>query len=118
MYDVLASLVEKGLANARGGNPAVYAAHRPEAAIRRLVATRREQLEALERDAEAVIEELTPAYREGLTQRERLEYIEVLRGARVIGDRFDELQHAVQREILIFAEERRTPSGPRTTSRE
>lgn len=102
VYDVLASLVEKGLASMRAGNPARYAAMEPESAIRRLVADRREQLDRLESDAQDVIDELAPAYREGLTHTDPLEYIEVLHDRRAISERFDELQASVEREILIF----------------
>ncbi len=102
VYDVLASLVEKGLASTRSGSPARYAAIEPESAIRRLVADRREQLDRLESDAQGVIDELAPAYREGLTYTDPLEYIEVLRDRRAISERFDELQASVEREILIF----------------
>jgi sugar-specific transcriptional regulator TrmB len=102
VYDVLASLAEKGLASARAGNPVKYTAQDPEEAIRRLIETRREQLELLEDEAEELVAALTPAYREGLSQTDPLEYIDVLRDERVIRRRFDELQASVEREILVF----------------
>src|SRR5712671_4861521 len=49
IYDVLASLVEKGLASTRPGQVAKYAAVAPELALERLVSDQREQLADLER---------------------------------------------------------------------
>jgi sugar-specific transcriptional regulator TrmB len=102
VYDVLASLVKKRLATTRAGNPVTYAAQEPEVAMERLLAERRDEVRQLELEAEAVVEELTPAYREGLSKTDPLEYIEVLRDARAIRERFDEVQSSVEREILVF----------------
>jgi sugar-specific transcriptional regulator TrmB len=102
VYDVLASLVKKRLATTRAGNPVTYAAQEPSVAMERLLGERRDEVQQLEREAEAVVQELTPAYREGLSQTDPLEYIEVLRDQRAIRDRFDEVQSSVQREILVF----------------
>ncbi len=102
IYDVLGSLVEKGLASARPGSVVKYAATEPAAAIDRLVAVRREQLAALERGAVATIATLTAAYSAGQEQTDPLDYIEVLREPRAINARFAELQASVRREILVF----------------
>src|SRR3954447_26247522 len=51
IYDVLGSLVQKGLAVARPGNVVKYAATPPELAIELLLASHREQLARMERDA-------------------------------------------------------------------
>lgn len=102
IYDVLGSLVTKGLASARPGNVVKYAATEPSAAIDRLVASRREQLAALERGAAATIATLTAAYSAGQAQTDPLEYIEVLRDPGAINARFAELQASVKREILVF----------------
>src|SRR6266700_3938443 len=55
IYDVLASLVEKGLASARPGTVVKYAALSPELALERLMASRRSEMSDLERDAGALI---------------------------------------------------------------
>lgn len=102
IYDVLGSLVEKGLASTRPGSVVKYAATAPELAIERLVAAHRRQLDDLERNALAVIAELTPAYASGQVNTDPLEYIEVLRDAGAINVRFTELQAGVKREILVF----------------
>ncbi len=102
IYDVLGSLVEKGLASARPGSVVKYAAVAPELAVDRLVAEHRRQLEDLEHAAKRAITELQPAYRSGLEHTDPLEYIEVLRDRRAINERFAELQASVKREILVF----------------
>jgi sugar-specific transcriptional regulator TrmB len=102
IYDVLASLVEKGLASARPGTVVKYAALAPDLAVERLVANRRAEMSALERDASDVIGRLAPEFQAGRAHSDPLEYIEVLRDRGAINERFTELQAAVKREILVF----------------
>jgi sugar-specific transcriptional regulator TrmB len=102
IYDVLGSLVEKGLASSRPGSVVKYAAVAPELAVERLVAEHRRQLDDLERSAARAISDLQPAYKSGLEHTDPLEYIEVLRDAGAINERFGELQASVKREILVF----------------
>jgi sugar-specific transcriptional regulator TrmB len=102
IYDVLASLVEKGLASARPGTVVKYAALSPDLAVERLVASRRQELSGLERDGGDVIASLGPEYKAGQAHSDPLEYIEVLRDRGAINERFAELQAAVKREILVF----------------
>src|SRR5688572_30761785 len=102
IYDVLSSLVEKGLASARPGSVVKYAAVAPEMAIERLVAAHRRDLVDLERSAETVIAGLGPVYSSGQAHPDPLEYIEVLRDAGAIFGRFAGLQAGVKHEILVF----------------
>jgi sugar-specific transcriptional regulator TrmB len=102
IYDVLASLVEKGLASARPGSVVKYAALAPDLAVERLVSLRRTEMSALERDAGDVISKLAPEFQAGQAHSDPLEYIEVLRDRGAINERFAELQAAVKREILVF----------------
>jgi sugar-specific transcriptional regulator TrmB len=102
IYDVLGSLVEKGLAATRPGSVVKYSAVAPELAIERLVAAHRREMESLERSASEVIAELAPVYATGQVHTDPLEYIEVLRDAGAINERFAELQSAVKHEILVF----------------
>jgi sugar-specific transcriptional regulator TrmB len=102
IYDVLASLVEKGLASARPGKVVKYAATAPGQAMDALVSRQRRQLAAAEEDASALVEELTPAFEAGKEQTNPLEYIEVLRDRRAINERFGALQAGVRQEILVF----------------
>lgn len=102
IYDVLGSLVEKGLAGARPGSVVKYAATDPDLAVQQLLAAHQRQLAELEQQATAVIDELSPVYRAGQAHTDPLEYIEVLRDPATINARFDELQASVKREILVF----------------
>ena len=102
IYDVLSTLVHKGLASQRPGSPVKYAATDPESAIERLLANRRQELERLEEDGRAMIEALAPAFAEGQKERDPLEDIEVLRDRAAINERFEELQAGIKREILVF----------------
>jgi len=102
IYDVLAGLVDKGLAATRPGPVVKYTAEAPEHALERLVSEQREQLEDLERRTAQLIETLGPSFRAGRKEDGSLEYIEVLRDRRAISERFDELQRAIKQEILVF----------------
>ena len=102
VYDVLASLVDKGLAVSRPGPVVKYVAEAPEHALDRLVAARREQLEVLEQHTASLIEMLSPAFNAGREQDSSLEYIEVLRDRRAINERFNEVLAGIKEEILVF----------------
>ena len=102
IYDVLGSLVEKGLASARPGDVVKYAATPPEIAIAHLLETHRNDLQSLERDALEMVALMTPAFEAGRSHTDPLEYIEVLRDDRAINERFAQLQANVKREILVF----------------
>jgi len=102
IYDVLGSLVQKGLAAARPGTVVKYAATPPELAIELLLAAHREQLDQMELDARQMVTDLKPAFEAGQEHTDPLEYIEVLRDRRAINERFAELQANVKKEILVF----------------
>lgn len=102
IYDVLGTLVQKGLAVARPGTVVKYSATPPEIAINMLVQAHRQQLLELEQGARQMVDTLKPAYEAGQAHTDPLEYIEVLRDRRAINERFAELQASVKREILVF----------------
>jgi HTH-type transcriptional regulator, sugar sensing transcriptional regulator len=102
VYDVLSSLVEKGLASTRPGKALKYAATPPEQALEGLLAKHRLQLSSVEHDTAAMIDALTPAFLAGREHTDPLEYIEVLRDRRAINERFGELEAGIQKEILVF----------------
>jgi HTH-type transcriptional regulator, sugar sensing transcriptional regulator len=102
IYDVLSSLVGRGLAATRPGQVTKYVATPPEEAVERLVADHRQKLVQLERAAGSLAEALAPAFDEGQEHRDPLEYIEVLRDRRAINQRFGELQAGIESEILVF----------------
>jgi HTH-type transcriptional regulator, sugar sensing transcriptional regulator len=102
IYDVLDGLVGRGLASVQPGRPAYYAAVAPDTAIGLLVDAHRATLAAIEEDAARAIALLTPAYRDGRSETDPLNYIEVLREPAAIATRFGELEASAQREILVF----------------
>jgi sugar-specific transcriptional regulator TrmB len=102
IYDVLKTLVQKGLATHRPGPPTKYAAVAPEFAIERLTLARREELDRIERSSRELIDLLSPAFVEGQKERDPLDYIEILRDRAAINERFGELQEGIEKEILVF----------------
>ncbi len=102
IYDVLSSLVDKGLASARPGGVVKYGATAPELALERLLDRHRTELAAVERETGALIMDLAPQFKAGQAESDPLEYIEVLRDREAINERFDELQGAIEHEILVF----------------
>ena len=102
IYDVLASLVGKGLAISRPGTVVKYAATPPGAAFENLLADRRAELADLEQAAVQMVDQLSPAFEAGQEHTDPLEYIEVLRDRRAINTRFGELQENIKNEILVF----------------
>ena len=102
IYDVLASLVEKGLAVARPGRVVKYAGTDPKVALSRLLDNHRQALQRLEREAGEMVDQLSSTYRAGQRQTDPLEYIEVLRDRGAINERFNELQSGIKNEILVF----------------
>jgi sugar-specific transcriptional regulator TrmB len=105
VYDVLDSLVTKGLAARRPGHVAGYVAVDPRVAMVQLVDVQARRLEMLRSDAEAVAQELSPAFQEGNRHRDPLDYIEVIRDREALARRFDQLQEAVEYEMLAFSKE-------------
>jgi sugar-specific transcriptional regulator TrmB len=102
IYDVLASLVDKGLATSLPGPVVKYAATPPDVALEHLLADRRQELADLERAADQMVEQLSPAFQAGQAHTDPLDYIEVLRDRRAINARFGELQGQIKDEILVF----------------
>lgn len=105
VYDVLDSLVAKGLAIERPGHAAKYVAVDPRQAMARLVEVQVQRLDLLRGDAEAAAEELSPAFVEGNRHSDPLDYVEVIRDRDALARRFDELQAGVERELLAFSKE-------------
>lgn len=105
VYDVLASLVAKGLAAERPGSAAKYVAVDPEQAMRRLVEGHQQRMELMRDEARAVARELAQAFTEGNQHQDPLDYVEVIRDRQTLAQRFDELQAAVATELLAFSKE-------------
>jgi sugar-specific transcriptional regulator TrmB len=102
IYDVLASLVERGLASTHPGRVVRYVGSAPDTAIAHLVNDRRQAVHDLERAANAMIQQLAPAFKAGQGETDPLDYIKVLRDRRAINESFRELQEEIKDEILVF----------------
>jgi HTH-type transcriptional regulator, sugar sensing transcriptional regulator len=102
IYDVLDGLVARGLATVEPGRPARYVAVAPDTAVAALLVARRAEVERLEHEAALAVALLTPAYQDGRSTSDPLNYIEVLREPGTIAKRFIELQAAATDEILVF----------------
>jgi sugar-specific transcriptional regulator TrmB len=105
VYDVLASLVAKGLAAERPGSAAKYVAVDPERAMRRLVEAHEQRMELVRDEARATARELAHEFAEGNKHQDPLDYVEVIRDRQTLAQRFDELQAAVTSEMLAFSKE-------------
>lgn len=103
IYDVLDSLVARGLVTVQPGRPARFVARPPREAVELLLREHRLRLERLELDATQTVEELHPAYEAGRQEDDPLRYVELLREPLAIARRFTELQAAAEREILVFS---------------
>jgi sugar-specific transcriptional regulator TrmB len=102
VYDVLSSLVEKGLASTKPGKAVKYSATPPGQALESLLARHRQELSEMERETASMVQSLTSAYLAGREHTDPLEYIEVLRDRRAINERFAELEAGIKDEILVF----------------
>lgn len=104
IYDVLDSLVTRGLAIQRNpGRAAKYLAVAPAEAMARLIQAHRQELDQLEAQAQAAADELGPAYQEGSRHSDPLEYIEVIHDRDRLTKRYEQLQSSVQHEFLAFS---------------
>ena len=103
IYDVIDSLVAKGLASERPGRVIRFVATPPAEAVNLLVHVHQERLQMLEADAEAVREELVPAFLEGSAHSDPLDYIELIRLREAAAKRFTELQQSAVTELLVFS---------------
>lgn len=105
VYDVVDSLVAKGLAVHRPGHAAGYVAVDPRQAMAQLVEVQAQRLEMVRADAQAAVNELAPSFAEGNRHRDPLDYIEVIRDRDALTRRFDQLQTTVEHEFLAFSKE-------------
>jgi sugar-specific transcriptional regulator TrmB len=102
IYDVLTSLLERGLAVGRPGRIIKYSATDPKLAVERLLTAHRSRLAELEANSAAMVEGLVTAFIAGQEQSDPLDYIEVLRDPGAVNERFGDLQASVKNEILVF----------------
>lgn len=105
IYDVLESLVSKGLASERPGHTARFVAIPPEQAAAQLMQAHRDRVAALQSDARGLVDELRATYQARQQHTDPLDYIEVIRSPEAVGARFNELQKSVEREMLVFSKQ-------------
>lgn len=103
VYDVLEGLTRRQLAVLHPGKVAGYSAVAPEIAVDRLMEQQRRSLGRLERLSGELAVELLPTWDSGRTHTDPLDYVEVLRDAADISDRFDRIQSEAERELLSFS---------------
>ncbi len=98
IYDILASLVERGLAISRPGrNGTKYAAVTPKVALSGLLEREQKRLSDLQNVTNTLVTALARRYKAGQEVSSPLEYIEVLRGRQAINQRFAEIQEQCKR---------------------
>lgn len=103
VYDVLEGLTRRQLALLRPGKVAGYSAVAPETAVHRLMEQQRRSLGRLERLSDELAQELLPTWASGRTHTDPLDYVEVLRDAADISERFARIQSEAERELLSFS---------------
>ncbi|GAC1536515.1 MAG: helix-turn-helix domain-containing protein [Herpetosiphon sp.] len=103
IYDILSSLIELGMVVAHPGRGGTrYAAVAPAAALASLLSREQQRLQMLEQATASLTETLMARFSLGQTANAPLEYIQILRGASAITERFSEIQTNCQREILVL----------------
>ncbi len=103
IYDVLNSLVSRGLARDWPGPVTRYAATDPQAAVERLLAVQRQALSGLESQSSRLATGLRDTWVVGRKETAPLDYVEVLRDPGLLGARFLDLQREAEFELLTFA---------------
>ncbi|MER8120233.1 helix-turn-helix domain-containing protein [Streptomyces sp. NPDC094031] len=114
VYDVLDALVRRQLATARPGRVTTYSAVPPESALARLMSAQRETVDRLERTSRELAGLLVPLWTQGRRHTDPLDYIEVLRDPKAIGERFADIQFQARHELLTFC---KPPSSRRPRTR-
>jgi len=102
IYDVLNSLVARGLVRDWPGPVTRYAATDPQAAVERLLAVQRQALTGLEDKSTGLAETLQETWLTGRQETAPLDYVEVLRDQGLLGARFQDLQREAVRELLTL----------------
>lgn len=105
VYDVLASLAERGLVTQSPDNGARrYRARPPDEVTRTLLAVRRRELDVLTEHAAAVTERLLPRFADGRDREDPLDFVEVLRDARYAVERIEALWSGARQEVLTLVQ--------------
>ncbi len=102
IYDVLNTLMSRGLARDWPGPVTRYAATDPQAAVDRLLGVQRQALAGLENQSSALADTLRETWVSGRAETAPLDYVEVLRDPGLLGARFLDLQAEAETQLLTF----------------
>lgn len=103
IYDVLNTLMSRGLARDWPGPVTRYAATDPQASVDRLLAVQRQALSGLENQSAQLADTLRETWVSGRAETAPLDYVEVLRDPGLLGARFLDLQAEAESQLLTFA---------------
>lgn len=103
VYDVLDGLVRRGLAAPVQGPVRRFTATSPDAAVDLLVATRREEVNALSRDAAALADDLRDTWVSGRDEASSLEYVSVVRDRALLALRFNQMRDEARHQLLVWS---------------
>jgi hypothetical protein len=103
IYDILGSLVSRGMVQESAGHVVRYRALDPTIAVNGLMTAHRAELDRLERSSTRLVDELMPIWLGGRSQSDPLDYVEVIRDPEVLALRFAEIQTGCERQLLTMA---------------
>jgi DNA-binding MarR family transcriptional regulator len=103
VYDVLDSLVQRGLAKDRPGRVTRYSATAPGLAVDRLIAVQRNALSTLEAQSDDLAQALSQTWSDGRAETAPLDYVEVLREHTLLAERFVDMQRNARTQLLTFS---------------
>ena len=103
VYDVLNSLVRRGLARNVPGQVTRYVATPPETALDRLIAVQRNALDALAAQSDDLATELSSTFSNGRGETAPLDYVEVLRERSLLAERFVDMQRSARTQLLTLS---------------
>ncbi|MEO7070397.1 MAG: hypothetical protein ABI131_07895, partial [Nostocoides sp.] len=79
-----------------------FTATSPDAAVELLVATRRDELDALSRDASVLADDLRDTWASGRDEGSALEFVSVVRVRALLALRFNQMRDEAQRQLLVW----------------
>lgn len=103
IYDVVAGLMQRGLAMQRPGTSVTYAAVSPDVALDGLMMHHRQQLDALADRAGGAAETLRTLWSQGQVETAPMAYVEMLRDTSVLSARFHDLQSSASASMLVLS---------------
>lgn len=101
VYDVLAGLVERGLARSVPDS-ASYRPQPPDVVVQRLLDVRSKELSRAAREGDELAARLMPRFQQGQSENGPLDYIEVLRDGKRAADRVEALVAAAEQEVIAM----------------